>query len=742
MISEHASPLAGPGSVDSGGQNVYVAQVARHLSQAGYWVDVFTRRDRPDLPEVLEWENGVRIVHVPAGPARFVRKEELLQYMPAFTDFMVDFFQHQTLPARGAAAAQFVEPPYDLIHANFWMSGLVAADLKRRLGLPFVITFHALGRVRRIHQGRADGFPSERFEIEDRIVAEADAILAECPQDEEDLIHLYNASPEQITIIPCGFDPAELWPVDRAAARQMLRLPGREFLILQLGRMVPRKGVDTVVEALALLQREQGIQASLVIAGGETEKPDPASTPEIARLQTLAAELGVAERVHFVGRSNRQTLKNYYSASDVFVSTPWYEPFGITPVEAMACGVPVIGSNVGGIRYTVRHAETGFLVPPRDAETLARRLAQLARNPELRTCMGQQAIQRANELFTWQKVANKVAELYERVLVQVSPAYQPENDPLNLIMKGFDQAVQALQQSSGALATPLLQAAEAMAACLERGGKIMVCGNGGSAADSQHFAAELLGRYKISARRSLPVIALTADTVFLTAWANDAGYDQVFARQVEALGQTGDLLLGISTSGRSRNVIEAFKAARQLGLGCIALLGRDGGDLLPLAHLALVVPATETPRIQEVQILLLHLLAELIESRFLNEALGVESALGENRAVTEIEPQPASEASFAGPMAASLWGMNARTLTAPLPLMAPPASLNVTDHRPAQAVKEPAPARGEGMESSNRPRRKNALQAAAPKRNTVRPAAAKTPVEAQKPKSKAPGAQS
>ncbi len=653
MISEHASPLAGPGSVDSGGQNVYVAQVARHLNTLGYQVDVFTRRDRPDLPEILEWDNGVRIIHVPAGPAEFVRKEDLLQYMPAFTDYMAGFIQRPDFAPRTsdfagrtpdfAPRTSDFSPrtseilPYDLIHANFWMSGLVAAELKRRLGLPFVITFHALGRVRRIHQGKADGFPTQRLEIEDRIVSEADAIIAECPQDEEDLIHLYNALPEQITIIPCGFDPAELWPIEKPAARKLLRLPAREFLILQLGRMVPRKGVDNVVEALALLKQQHHLSARLVIAGGETQDPDPLKTPEIARLQVLAQGLGVADRIKFVGRQDRQSLKYYYSAADVFVSTPWYEPFGITPVESMACGTPVIGANVGGIRYTVRHAETGFLVPARDPETLARRLAQLIQEPELRACLGQQSIQRANELFTWKKVADKVAELYERVLVQVSPAYQPENDPLNVILRGFEQSQQAIQQAGSELAMPLLQVAEAIVACLARGGKLMVCGNGGSAAESQHFAAELMGRYKIGTRRGIPVIALTADSSFLTAWTNDTGYDLVFARQVETLGQPGDLLLGISTSGRSRNVIEAFKTARHLGIGCVALLGRDGGDLLPLTDAALVVPSTDTPRIQEVQLLMLHLLAELTEARlvaeqrFLSEALlptGVASGLG------------------------------------------------------------------------------------------------------------------
>ncbi len=182
FISDHASPVGILGGVDSGGQNVYVGQLAKNLAALGYEVDIFTRRDSERLPEIAEWVNGIRIIHVPAGPPSFVRKEELLQFMPDFTSYVLQFFKCQ-------------RKPYDLVHPNFWMSGFVACELKKQLGLPFVITFHALGRVRRQHQGTKDEFPNQRFEIEDQIVAEADRIIAECPQDEEDLIRLYNADP-------------------------------------------------------------------------------------------------------------------------------------------------------------------------------------------------------------------------------------------------------------------------------------------------------------------------------------------------------------------------------------------------------------------------------------------------------------------------------------------------------------------------------------------------------------------
>jgi phosphoheptose isomerase len=496
------------------------------------------------------------------------------------------------------------------------MSGLVAAEIKKILGTPFLITFHALGRVRRLHQGTEDAFPDIRFEIEDRVVREADHIIAECPQDEHDLLNLYQADPGKISVIPCGFDPHELWVQDKSYSRQLLGLPQDEFIILQLGRMVPRKGVDTAIRGFAKLVNRHQIPARLVVVGGESRNPDPKLTPEIGRLQDIARQEGVFERVTFTGRRNRQEIIHYYNAADVFVSTPWYEPFGITPVEAMACGVPVIGSNVGGIKYTVVHGQTGYLISPNDPDSLGQKLAYLYRHPGQLAQYSRNSIDRANELFTWKKVSELIAETFEGVLAQ--PEFtQAEADQMALIHAGMDMAIQTLLQSRQFLSRGILATAQLIVDCLKQGGKIMVIGNGGSAADAQHFAAEFVGRFVYPGRPGLPVMALTADSAFLTAWANDIGYTQVFARQVETFGEPGDLLIGISTSGRSQNVIEAFKTAQDVGIGCVSIVGGDGGELLPLSDQAIVVPADNTQRIQEIHILILHLLCELVEAKFI-----------------------------------------------------------------------------------------------------------------------------
>ena len=404
FISEHASPLAALGGADSGGQNVYVGNLARELARLGYQVDVYTRRDHEQQAQVVEWRSGVRVVHIDAGPARPLPKESLLPFMAEFGHGMLRFMRDT-----GAF--------YELVHANFFMSGMVAQQLKRLVGLPYVITFHALGRVRRLCQGQADGFPDARFAIEEALMGDADCVIAECEQDRHDMLELYEGAPSRLAIVPCGFDPDEFWPV-RETARSKLGLPDDDFIVLQLGRMVPRKGVDNVIEALALLRDLHGVDARLLVVGGETRGEDPMDSPEIRRLAALARQRDIEAQVSFTGAQPRHKLREYYSAADVFVTTPWYEPFGITPLEAMACATPVVGSAVGGIRSTVLDQKSGFLVPPHAPAALAARLAQLQREPELAQRMGWTGLRRAHRHFTWQRVAMQVASVYRSVLAR------------------------------------------------------------------------------------------------------------------------------------------------------------------------------------------------------------------------------------------------------------------------------------------------------------------------------------
>jgi glycosyltransferase involved in cell wall biosynthesis/phosphoheptose isomerase len=614
LISEHASPLSILGGVDSGGQNVYVGQLARHLAALGYGVDIFTRRDSERLPEIVEWTHGIRVIHVPAGPAAFVRKEEMLPYMEEFTIYLTHFGRCQ-------------REAYDLLHANFWMSGLVACELKQALGVPFVITFHALGRVRRLHQGDADGFPDVRFAIEDRIVTEADRIIAECPQDEEDLIRLYNADPAKVTIVPCGFDPAEMSPISKPLARFALDLPPEERVILQLGRMVPRKGVDTVIRALGRLVREHHVTARLLIVGGDSDEPNPAITPEIGRLQEIAREEGVAEHVTFVGRRGRETLKYYYSAADIFVTVPWYEPFGITPVEAMACGTPVVGSAVGGIKFTVRDGETGYLVPANNPDKLAERLAHLYQHPKLLGLLSQQAVRRANDLFTWARVTETMVHAYEDVLAAGAESGRDAAPYHAAIDRGFDGLFQVLEESRQRLRPFLLGASATLRSCLAAGGKVLVCGTARTADVAQLFASQLRANCQDRGRPAVPVLPLNDSAPPWGPAVSEEEAEAFLVRQVEAFGKTGDVLVGINRDGRTRTLCAAFEAAHDLGMRCVALLGRTADRARELADTALIVPSSDEAVVHQVQVMLVHLVCELIEQRLAAAPLPVSGGM-------------------------------------------------------------------------------------------------------------------
>lgn len=412
FISEHASPAALLGSADAGGQNVYVDELSRQLGQRGHRVDVFTRRDSPELPEIMHWAPHVRVIHVAAGPPRVLPKDELWPLMPAFRDEMLRFVRREGVR-------------YDVVHGHFWMSGWVAAELGCRLDAPAVQTFHALGITKRREQGSADTSPAQRIAVEREIIRRVDRIVVQCPAERAELIADYGADPAKLTPIPAAVNLQRFRPIAKLAARRRLNLPADAPIITYVGRMLPRKDVRNVVRALArLIQRglPDGRAPLLLIVGGETADADPVATPEIGVLQRLAAELGVSHRVRFAGKQQPDELYLFYGAADVAVTTPWYEPFGLTPLEAMACGRPVIGAAVGGISFTVRDGVTGLLVPPRDPDALADRLGLLLRDSRLQARMGRNARRWVESAFAWSLTAQRTADLYARLLAERSAA--------------------------------------------------------------------------------------------------------------------------------------------------------------------------------------------------------------------------------------------------------------------------------------------------------------------------------
>lgn len=601
----HESPLATLGGIDAGGQVVYVGKLAKKLSQLGYEVDIFTRLDDARLPKIVEWDKNVRVIHIKAGPITFIPKEELLSLMDEFIQNMWKFIKGENLS-------------YNLIHANFWLAGYVALNLKKLLNIPFVITFHALGKIRRIFQGSKDKFPDNRFSIEEQIIKDASKVIAECPQDQEDLINYYTADKSKISVIPAGVDPAEFFYIDKLLAKMVLNIDEKKPIILQLGRMVERKGLEDVIKAVAILRRKYKLYCRLLIVGGESDSPSPRFTPEIGRLKEIAKKEKVSDLVIFTGRKSRENLKYYYSASDVFVTTPWYEPFGMTPIEAMACGTPVIGSKVGGIKYTVVDGKTGYLVPAKKPEKLAQKLFDLLRNKKIASLFKENGIKRVNELFTWDKIASSISKLYESVLYQGKHISDKEKQ-LFIIEKNFKELSKAVIRCQIALRVPILDSSQAIYNCFLQGGKVLICGNGGSSSESSHFATELMGKFMIPFREGLPVISLTSDSDFLTAWSNDFSFDEVFSRQVSSLGNPNDILIGISSSGNSQNLNLAFLEAHKLGMTTIGLLGKDGGVSANICDISLIVPSDDTQRIQEIHLNAIHIICEILENKIFAE---------------------------------------------------------------------------------------------------------------------------
>lgn len=392
LVSEHASPAAVLGGVDAGGQNVYVACLSAALARRGHQVTVYTRRDDRDAPRRFRMDANsgcsFEVVHIDAGPATPIDKDELLPHMDEFAD---------------ALAVHLDAASFDLVHSHFWMSGRAAMAAVRPVDLPLVHTFHALGTVKRRHQGIHDHSPPTRGRVERQLLVDADRIVATCGDEVRELLDM-GGDRSSIDVVPCGYDNRVFRPEGNVAPR------GARHRIVAVSRMVPRKGLMEVVQAVSQID-----DLELVIAGG----PPLAQLdgdPQYHQLMELACGLGVADRVSCIGGVDQGTIAALDRSADLFVSVPWYEPFGIAPVEAMACGTPVVASAVGGLLDTVVDGATGVHVEPRDVDALARAVRGLLHDDETRSRLGARAAWRARREYAWDVVARRMDAVYTDVL--------------------------------------------------------------------------------------------------------------------------------------------------------------------------------------------------------------------------------------------------------------------------------------------------------------------------------------
>jgi D-inositol-3-phosphate glycosyltransferase len=389
MVSEHASPVAVLGGVDAGGQNVHVAELAAALGRRGDQVVVHTRREDSATPRRVRIAPCVEVDHVAAGPPRVLPKDELLEHMGAFADDL---------------AARFAEDPPDIVHAHFWMSGLAALAAAGGLGIPVVQTFHALGVVKRRHQGGRDRSPRERIPIEIGIAQRVQRVIATCSDEVFELVRM-GADRRRITVVPCGV-AVERFTSTAVAER---RSAGRARLVAAC-RLVERKGLSDAITALAELP---GVE--LHVAGG----PGPGRLdrdPEARRLRALADELRVGPQLLLRGRVERDAMPALLRSADAVLCVPWYEPFGIVPLEAMACGVPVVATAVGGQVDSVVDGVTGVHVPPRDPAALAAAVRDLMADPARRAALGAAGERRARRLYGFDRIAAATRQVYCEVL--------------------------------------------------------------------------------------------------------------------------------------------------------------------------------------------------------------------------------------------------------------------------------------------------------------------------------------
>jgi D-inositol-3-phosphate glycosyltransferase len=393
MVSEHASPLATLGGVDAGGQNVHVAMLSRALADRGHRVTVYTRRDDPTLPCRVQFVPGVVVEHLDAGPPAPLPKDDLWPHVAELATSL---------------RSALTEAPPSVVHGHFWMSGKAAIDATSGLGIPVVQTFHALGVVKRRWQGAADTSPAPRIRVETAVAREAAAVLATCADEVAELAAL-GVDPRHVTVVPSGVDTDSFTPDGPAAARS-----GAHRLLV-IGRLVPRKGLGDVLAALVDVP-----DAELVVVGGPAAD-ELGSDPSAAAALERAECLGVADRVRLVGRADRSEVSAWIRSSDLVVCAPWYEPFGIVPLEAMACGVPVVGTAVGGLIDTVVPGRTGLLVPPRCPDQLAAALRSLLGDPERRARMGAAGRTRVVSAYDWREVARKTEVTYRRIVRAANP---------------------------------------------------------------------------------------------------------------------------------------------------------------------------------------------------------------------------------------------------------------------------------------------------------------------------------
>ena len=394
FISFHACPLASPGEGKSGGMNVYARQLALALGNAGVHVDIFTRDHTESESKITEIAPGVRVIHLPGGPAE-TALDGLFPHLPEFSQALLEFQIETGLT-------------YQAVHSHYWLSGWVGQQMATEWRAPHILTFHTLSLIKM--QSRAgESEPATRQQVEKELMASADHIVAFSPHERDAMVRLYQADATRIGLIPCGVDLSLFRPLDQQEVREKLGLNG-EKVLLYVGRIEPLKGLELLLHTAAQLQTFEQIRV-LVVGGGAGRDQ------EIDRLRELAKSLNVDKVFDFIGRVDQQDLPLYYNAADVCVVPSFYESFGLAALESMACGTPVVATRAGGLSTIIQHGRTGYLKAWRCPEAFASSLEMIISSRNLQHSMGLAARRRAEGL-SWDNVAGQIAGVYDSLITE------------------------------------------------------------------------------------------------------------------------------------------------------------------------------------------------------------------------------------------------------------------------------------------------------------------------------------
>ena len=393
MLSAHSCPVGTLGAKDTGGMSVYIREIACQLGKQGHLVDVYTRVHDPKDNQIIELGQNARLIHLKAGEDKEIHKLAVYSYLPDFACNLENFRKHNGLE-------------YDLVFSHYWLSGWVGEFLQRWWHVPHVTMFHTLGAVKNAI-GIGEEEPELRLKTERDLARNCHHIIATTEKEKEELIRHYGASPSRIGVIPCGVNLELVHPLDRGMAKQQLGFDD-DKIILYVGRIEPLKGIERLLRAMSHLKNGPGLR--LVIAGGDEQ-----SQYEIERLRRLSRTLHIQDSVTFLGVIKHEQLPYFYSAASVCVVPSYYESFGLVALESMACGTPVVATNVGGVDMVIRQGETGYVVTDNTPRSLADKIVLLLSKSN-HNAESARSIRASVTQFSWSNIAEMVVKEYRLVL--------------------------------------------------------------------------------------------------------------------------------------------------------------------------------------------------------------------------------------------------------------------------------------------------------------------------------------